>query len=179
MTAYVCVLRGVNVTGVNKVAMSELRAMFEQLGHANVSTYIQSGNVVFTSDRDSSGLAGEIRRALESTLGLNVPAILRSGSELADVLERNPLDSGGRDPARLHVTFLGQVPEPSLVAILKNHASPPDEFVIDGCEVYLHCPGGYGNTKLNNTFWERGLRVTATTRNWKTVAKLTEMAASF
>ena len=171
-------LRGVNVTGVNKIAMSGLRALFEQLGHANVATYIQSGNVVFTSDRDSSGLAGEIGRALESKLGLNVPAIVRAASELAAVLESNPLDSGGRDPARLHVTFLDQVPHASAVAALKNHASPPDDFVIEGSEVYLHCPGGYGNTKLNNTFWERRLRVTATTRNWKTVGTLARMAVA-
>jgi len=179
MTVYICMLRSINVSGKNKIAMNELRALFQSLGHENVATYIQSGNVVFASSNlPVQALTEEIEQQIASVLGLSVPAVIRSRDELGRVLERNPfIESRGRDPSRLHVTFLGQAPEPALVAATQGFEAAPDEFFVDEREVYLHCPDGYGNTKLNNAFWERRLEVTATTRNWSTVAKLAEMAA--
>jgi uncharacterized protein (DUF1697 family) len=179
MSVYACMLRGINVTGYNKIGMKELKGLFQSLGHANVTTYIQSGNVVFASDRSGAPeLAGEIEQQIAAAFGLNVPALLRTGDELAQVLAQNPYTRGGRDPARLHVTFLREAPDPDFVGALEGFDSSPDEFAIAAREVYLHCPAGYGNTKLNNTFWERRLKVVATTRNWNTVARLAEMGGS-
>ncbi len=101
--------------------------------------------------------------------------MIRTKAELAKVIAANPF--AGVDLAKVHVTFLANKPEAALVRALADHESPPDEFRVAGREVYLHCPGGYGNTKLNNSFWERRLKVGATTRNWNTVTKLLELAS--
>lgn len=84
----------------------------------------------------------------------------------------------GLDREKLHVTFLEEEPEPTDVSAIQKYDFPPDAFRIIGKEVYLFCPGGYGNTKLSNTFFEKKLHVKATTRNWKTVGKLAGISDS-
>src|SRR6202035_376534 len=154
MTIYVCMLRGINVGGQNKVSMSALRALFDSLEYRDVATYVQSGNVVFTRHAaDENILAGAIEARIASEHGLTVPCVLRSGRELEQIIAVNPLLSGGRDMAKLHVTFLAKEAQAALVDAVGEFRSPPDEFVIAGREVYLYCPAGYGVTKLNNTFW--------------------------
>lgn len=175
MVAYVAMLRGINVSGRNKIKMSGLQALFVRLGHADVTTYIQSGNVVFTSTgKSAAALTSEIERCIAREFGFEVPVVLRAKAELAKVIARNPFDKV--DLGKVHVTFLEEKPKAALVRALADHRSAPDEFRIVGREVYLHCPAGYGNTKLNNTFWERKLAVGATTRNWNTVTKLLDLA---
>ena len=93
------------------------------------------------------------------------------------MIDNNPfIKKKGIQLDKLHVTFLGTLPESSLVKAIEKLNFSPDEFVITGREIYLHCPGGYGNTKLSNNFFEKKLFVKATTRNWNTVNKLWEMA---
>ncbi len=171
---WVCLLRGVNVGG-KKVAMQDLRELIEGLGHEDVATYIQSGNVVF---RARSGgvtkLAGDIQKAIKKELGLDVSVLLRSPDELGEVTGGNPFP-GVED--KLHVTFLDAKPAASKVAAVDQDAYAPDAFEVVGREVYLHCPDGYGRSKLINSFWEKKLGVAATTRNWRTVNKLLEMAS--
>jgi uncharacterized protein (DUF1697 family) len=175
VAVYVAMLRGINVSGRNKIKMSDLHALFEGLGHTAVTTYIQSGNVVFTSPARAASLATDIEQRIARDFGFDVPVVLRTKSELSKVIAANPFAKA--DLAKVHVTFLAKQPDAALVRALRDHESPPDEFRIVGREVYLHCPAGYGNTKLNNTFWERKLRVGATTRNWNTVTKLLDLAA--
>jgi uncharacterized protein (DUF1697 family) len=174
VAVYVAMLRGINVSGRNKIKMSDLHALFEGLGHTSVTTYIQSGNVVFTSSAKATGLATSIEQRIVRDFGFDVPVVLRTKSELAKVIAGNPFAK--MDLAKVHVTFLSQKPAAALVRALDGHTSPPDEFRVVGREVYLHCPAGYGNTKLNNTFWERKLKVGATTRNWNTVSNLLDLA---
>ena len=177
MTAYVAMLRGINVGGHAKVAMADLRHEFADLGYDDVRTYIQSGNVLFEASASASALLAAIERRLEARFALPIKVVLRTHAQLAGVVDRNPLRGGGREPARLHVTFLASKPPAARVAGLDDTAFAPDEFRVVGREVYLHCPGGYGNTKLNNAFFERKLGVGATTRTWKTVTTLRGMGS--
>jgi uncharacterized protein (DUF1697 family) len=177
VTTYVCLLRGINLGARNKVKMADLEALFVALGHADVATYIQSGNVVFTSPVDSpSTLARGIEERIAADLGLEVTVLLRTTDELSRVIEANPFVGGGADPAELHVTFLADEPDPAAAGAVDGGGFEPDEFRILGREVHLRCPDGYGRSKLNNAFWERRLGVAATTRNWRTVNKLHELA---
>ena len=174
MTTNVALLRGINVGGRAKVAMSALRQMFVDAGCTEVSTYIQSGNVVFHSGRSARLVTAEVTARLKKEEGLDVTVILRSSAELAAVVSRNPFGGKARDLTKLHVTFLAGASKRSRTGTERSFL--PDEFEVLGREVYVYCPTGYGRTKLNNTFFERSLGVAATTRNWNTVTTLAAMA---
>lgn len=179
MPAYVAMLRGVNVGARNTIKMKDLEALVAGLGHTNVATYIQSGNVVFDSrSKSASALAAGIARAIREEIGLDVGVLLRSQAELAELVPANPFLRAGADLTKLHVTFLDGKPDAAAVRALAGFDAAPDEFRARGREIYLHCPAGYGQTKLNNGFWERKLRVGATTRKWKTVTTLLELSGS-
>ena len=178
MTTYVALLRGINLGSRNKIAMSDLRELFERLGHGDVRTYIQSGNVVFTSNDKPVGIATELKKRIESDLGVAAAVLLRTKEDLDKVAAANPFVSPKADVANLHVTFLADVPGNKRAAQLTVPAGEPDELSLAGREVYLQCPNGYGRTKLNNAYIEKRLGVAATTRNWKTVTKLREMASA-
>lgn len=171
---YAALLRAVNLGPHNRVAMSDLRELIKGLGHRDVSTYVQSGNVVFTAEAsDRAALVTAIEGAIVERLGLDISVLLRDGSELRAVLAANPFARA--DLGRLYITFLAAGPEPAGVAALQAAPHEPDELVSVGSEVYLHCPKGYGVSKLSNTLLEKKLRVRATTRNWRTVTKLAEL----
>lgn len=178
MKTYVTILRGINVSGHNMIKMADLKKMFEILPFENVRTYIQSGNIVFDAkpgnDQDLEKL---IHETLQKTFSFSVPVIVLEEKELKIVQQRNPfLTSRNEDVTKLHVTFLDAIPENDMVNKLKEKASfLPDEWILDGKTIYLFCPNGYGKTKLNNNFFENKLKVTATTRNWKTVNELVSM----
>jgi uncharacterized protein (DUF1697 family) len=157
--------------------MGDLRALFADLGFEDVSTYVQSGNVVFKGAGGAEKLGRAIEKGMKKDLGVEVPVLLRTRTELAKIVERNPFLRDGREPATLHVTFLTDKPARARVAELDPAAFGSDELAIVGREVYLHCPNGYGRSKLTNAFFERRLGVGATTRNWKTVTTLAELAS--
>jgi uncharacterized protein (DUF1697 family) len=172
MHKYLALLRGINVSGKNKILMKDLKTLCESLGWVNVQTYIQSGNVVFESPAGSEpakGLSEEIRK----TYGFDVPVVIRNLDELRRILAVEPFP--GSDPAFQHVTLLESQPEQGLVDAIPAEKYLPDCFLMHGKEIYLYCPGGYGNTKLNNTFFEKKLKTTATTRNRKTITELVRM----
>ncbi|HXJ23779.1 MAG TPA: DUF1697 domain-containing protein [Polyangia bacterium] len=173
MTSYVALLRGVNVGG--KVAkMETVRGSFEALGFGQVSTYVQSGNVLFhTKAAGGAALAKKIAARLEKDIGFAPAVLVLSATELARVIADNPFaKEKGIDPTKLHVTFLdGPAPGAGLEK-MKGFASSHERFVCRGTAIYLHCPDGYGRSKLSNNVFERVLEVGATTRNWKTVTTL-------
>ena len=178
MRTYVAMIRGINVGGSKRVSMGDLKALFEALGGEDVQTYVQSGNVVFSSGSKSpTRLEKTIQDQIGGDLGLSVRVVVRSKDALSRIVDKNPFLAAKRDPAVLHVTFLANKPSAARVRDLDAGAGDPDEFRIEGQEVYLHCPNGYGRTKLNNAFFEKKLGVVATTRNWKTVTTLAELAA--
>jgi uncharacterized protein (DUF1697 family) len=178
---YIAMLRGINLGSRKRVAMADLRELFGELGAEDVRTYVQSGNVVFRSGKRAPELARAIAKAVRMSLGLDVTVILRTKAQLAKVVSINPfVKSGvksGIEPATLHVTFLSEKPSAGRVRELATPAGS-DGFEIVGCEVYLRCPNGYGKSKLQNAFFEKQLAVAATTRNWKTVTTLAELARS-
>jgi uncharacterized protein (DUF1697 family) len=174
---YVALLRGINLGSRNRVSMPELRTLFEELGAEEVSTYVQSGNVVFRSSDTATKLAKAIEGRIERDLGLEVTVLVRTKAQLKKLHAGNPFARRGKELA-LHVTFLADTPSRSRVRELAQKEFAPDEFRVVGREVYLHCPNGYGRSKLSNAFFEKQLGVAATTRNWKTVSQLAELAGA-
>ena len=122
-------------------------------------------------------VAGEIERRIARDLGVTVTVLVRTADDLAQVVATNPFVRRETDPVTLHVTFLAEAPEPERVTRLETPSGEPDELALVGREVYLHCPNGYGRTKLNNAFIERRLGVAATTRNWRTVTTLCDLVS--
>ena len=178
MPRYVALLRGINVTGRNKVAMADLKELCGTLGHTGVVTYVQSGNIVFSSRSQKPAVIAEgIEAQISKDLGLDVRVVIRTPADLRKVIQRNPFAGAKDAPKSLYVTFLAAAPDKARVGALDSFEAPPDEFAVDGLHVYLHCPAGYGRSKLNNTFWERKLAVDATTRNWNTINACLELAS--
>jgi uncharacterized protein (DUF1697 family) len=178
---YVALLRGINVSGHNLVAMTDLRALMAPLAVDDVATYLQSGNVVFRSEAtDPDDLARAIAARIHAELDLEVAVLVRTAHDLDRVATTNPFLTNDGDGPGCYVTFLAAPPDPDRVAALSTakDASSADSFLVGSREVFLSCPNGYGRTKLNNTFFEKKLAVAATTRNWRTVTTLAEMARS-
>jgi uncharacterized protein (DUF1697 family) len=175
MQTSISLLRGINVSGQKQVRMAELKSLYEDLGFENVRTYVQSGNVVFDSpEREAGKLTVQIEKLIEKTFGFFVPVLIRSAEDFRRILENHPFKH--EEPLRVLVTFLSETPEQSKLDALSCHEDKVDKFAIGEKEIFLFCPGGYGKTKLSNTFFEKKLGVAATTRNWKTVKALYEMA---
>jgi uncharacterized protein (DUF1697 family) len=196
VTTFVALLRAVNVSGQNRVPMAELRVSLEGAGVRSVDTYVQSGNVVLDADGDDTrAQAATVHDAIESAFGHDVAVIALTAAELADVADGNPFLAAeeadtasdiapaaaapGVDAKTLHVTFLERPVEEAAFRDLQLPAAPGEGAALaaSGRLVYLHLPHGYGRTKLNNAWFERALKVRATTRNWRTVLALAEMSA--
>jgi uncharacterized protein (DUF1697 family) len=173
---YVAMLRAVNVGG-RKVPMARLRELFDEVGFTDVSTYIQTGNVIFTSDRSPGSRISDLEHRIDAEFGVPGTVILRSAADLAAVIEANPYLDDEPDQAKLHVTFLVGTPDPAKVAAAVVPAGETARFRVVGRDVFLHTPDGYGRTKVSNSFLERRLGTPATTRNWRTVLKLHDLAA--
>jgi uncharacterized protein (DUF1697 family) len=174
---YVALLRSVNIGGHGRIAMAELRASFEALGHRDVTTYIQTGNVLFTTaSKSERRIVSVIEERLARDFGDATAVILRSVDQLHHVGKTSPFARRGADPARHHVTFLADAPSKDVLRSLDLPPSGRDELVVDGREVYVSTPDGYAQTKYSGSFLERRLGVVSTTRNWNTVTKLCELA---
>jgi uncharacterized protein (DUF1697 family) len=171
MAVVISMLRGVNVGASHRIAMAELRAVYESLGHRDVQTYVQSGNVVFRARNVS---AAKIEEAIERKFGFRSPVILRSADELRDVVARNPFD--GVAPERLLVWFLAGDPGEEARQKVRSMPPVPEEVRVDGREVYIHYTNGMARPKLSMAAVEKALKVAGTGRNWNTVTKLLAMA---
>jgi len=171
VAVWIGLLRAVNVGG-RKLSMAALSEVASSCGCVDVRTFLQSGNVVFSGSR---AVASGLSAALTAEVGFDVPVLLRSASDLAAIVSGQPLAG----PASAwHVTFLASKPAARAVSALDPSAYGGDSFAVVGREVYLRTPGGYGRSKLSNAFFERKLNVVATTRNWRTVSALAEMASA-
>ena len=179
MSTYIALLRGINVSGHKKIIMADLKALFESHSFNNVQTYIQSGNIVFDYNHKGTNqdIALKISKAILNYYQFEVPVLVRTGSEMKSALENNPfVEEANADPSRVAITFLATKPNPENVKKLDGMDNAPDRFIIKDTGVYLHCPDGFGVSKLSTNFFESKLKVKATARNWKTVNKLVEMA---
>ena len=174
MITLISLLRGINVSGQKPIRMPDLKAMYESLGFNTVTTYVQSGNIVFTSpDQELSRVRGMIEAEIERTFGFSVSVILRTRDEFGPIVQNNPfVRRRNIEIEKLYVTFLPVEPPAKLASNLFAPVAGADEFKLIGKELYLYCANGYGRTKLSNNFFERKLKTCATTRNWKTVNTL-------
>ncbi len=178
MTTYISLLRGINVAG-KVIRMADLKTMYESLGFSDVTTYIQSGNVIFGSPgKNPDAIAGMIVEGVRKKFGFDVTVIVRQPGEMTKIIRKNPfIGRNGVNDKGLYITFLQQkVSAPLVKALGPMAAETNDEYEVLGTEIYLHCHAGYGKTLLNNSFFERELKVRATTRNWNTLNVLAEMA---
>lgn len=180
MARYVALLRSVNIGGYGRMAMQDLRETFGSLGYDDVVTYIQSGNVLFsTGSRSEDAITEAIEHRIAHDFGDSPAVLLRSVAELRRIGSKSPFAKKGANPARHHVTFLDEAPSKAALTSLRHQLPPSgdDELVVHGREVYVHTPNGYAGTKYTGTLLERRLGVVSTTRNWNTVTKLCELAA--
>ena len=176
MPQKIALLRGINVGGHRKIKMADLKALMTKLGYTRVTTYIQSGNILLdtVTPAKSTEIAKQIKNGIETQFGFDVPVVVLDAKKLEEAVAQNPFKQA--EPSQLHITFLSEEPAPAA----QNNINPvdfkPDAFVIQGSLVFLKLEGSYHKTKLSNGFFEKKLGVEATTRNWKTVLKLTELA---
>jgi uncharacterized protein (DUF1697 family) len=178
MAVIISMLRGVNVGAHHRIKMDALRALYESLGLRDPQTYVQSGNVVFRTDkRDLAALAKRIEGAIEQGFGFRPAVILRTSSELRDVIARNPFAKrSGIEPSRLLVYFLASDPGAETRDKVLSLKAEPEELRMDGRELYIYYPSGMARPKLSWAVIEKTLKVPGTGRNWNSVTKLLEMA---
>lgn len=177
MPAYVALLRGINVGPRKRIAMAELRRLVSALGHTNVSTYVNSGNVVFDSQStDTVAIAADIEAALAETIDQPVPVVVRSAAEMAATVANNPFPERVPEPATLHVSFLSATPDPALVNALRVVEKGEDDYRVVDQDIYLSYPNGMSGAVFMVNGFDRSLAVTSTSRNWRTVTTLAAMA---
>ena len=169
MGTYIALLRGINVGG-KKLPMAELREMCASLKLKNVQTYIQSGNVVLDYDGTALQLEEFLQKGIAKWFKIDVKVVVRTASDLKHVIKSNPFGEAA------YLTFLKALPEIADYEPITKAKTDKEEFKVIGREVYFFLPEGYGRTKLNNNFLESKLKVSATTRNLRTVKTLLEMA---
>jgi|HigsolmetaAR201D_1030396.scaffolds.fasta_scaffold12613_4 uncharacterized protein (DUF1697 family) len=175
----VALLRGVNLGPTRTLKMADLRAVVTALGHTDVTTYLQSGNVVFTpadAGADPAGLAAGLSAAIAEHTGLRTDVLIRTGAEMEAIVAANPYDRD--DPTKVAVTFLDRPVDPAAFAALDLPSFAPEALTVHGREVYLDLPFGQGRSKLMQALGRRPVASaagTATTRNWRTVLALTEL----
>ena len=181
MVTYISMIRGINVGG-KKVKMDRLKELYRSLDFKDVKTYIQSGNVIFESEvPDKIKLSHIIEKRIAEIFDFDVKVLIRTRNEMINVINGNPFKQ--EDIKHVYVTFLSDIPSEKLIKDLtriidENIENKTDEYNIIEGEIYLFLPDGYGRTKLNNNFFEKKLGTSATTRNWRTVNKLVDIASS-
>jgi uncharacterized protein (DUF1697 family) len=179
MHTYISVLRGINVGGHRRILMSDLIKLYEELSLKNISTYIQSGNVVFSANEEISTreLSKIIEHKIAERFGFDVPVIVRTFEQLQQIIRMNPfLERKMGDPEKCYVTFLSEIPGKKEFEAISTIEFKPDEYIIIDQDIFLYIPDRYSDTKLSNDFFERNLHVKATCRNWRTVVALAGIA---
>ena len=180
MSVKVTFLRGVNMAGHCTIKMADLLSLYKKLGFKDAVNYIQSGNVVFTSDYDVEKIASDIENAILKKFNYNVPVMVRTAEAIQKIKHLNPyLQDKDFEPAKSSVIFLLNEPDNDQLARVADINYPPDSFKIIGREIFIYCPNGFGRTKLYTNFFENKMKVTGTARNWKTMTAIAEIASDF
>ncbi|MDO7907718.1 DUF1697 domain-containing protein [Paenibacillus sp. JX-17] len=181
MIRYLVLLRGINVGGRHVVKMAELKSLLADLGMSHVQTYIQSGNVILDSELAEEELGSLLEQQLQLRFGFEIPVILRTVGEWHGIIERCPFSLEEAEDIRaasgkesLYISFLEKFPAEEALQVLLSYKTDEEEVQLIGRELYLLVRKGISDSKLANQL--QVLQVTATTRNWKTVEKLRELA---
>lgn len=175
MHTYISILRGINVSGKNIIKMVVLKQLFETMGYKNVETYIQSGNVIFSAEeKNIKNLEFSIKDQINNKFGYDIKVLVLTPEKLNRIIKALPFKN--IDTSKLSVTFLAdKCSNPPINQILEKKSNSELIHIAEEA-VYIYCPEGYGRTKLSNNFLEKKLNIDATTRNWKTVNRLLELA---
>ena len=176
MFRYVALLRGINVGGHKKLPMAELRNLMEVLGFTEVSTYIQSGNVTFRSSSEASTeeLQDTIQKAILKKYGWEVPVLLKTSSEIQQILDACPFPKETKEKSYFMLLF--KPPSAENIKTTLSFQYPDEEYHITPQCVYFYCAAGYGRAKLNGNFFEQKLGVGVTARNYNSIRKLIELS---
>jgi uncharacterized protein (DUF1697 family) len=175
MTRYIALLRGINVGPHKRIAMADLRSLLAGLGYEEVQTLLQSGNAVFTAEGPTEQVARDLEGEIAAKLGVETEVLVRTGEELAGVVERDPLGEVASDPKRYQVSFLSREPDAEVARELAALDFAPERWVLSGREIYAWHPDGIHSSKLAKLLSGPRLGVSATARNWNTVVKLLEI----
>jgi uncharacterized protein (DUF1697 family) len=178
MINYIALLRGINVSGHKLIKMTELKEMFEKAGFSNVSTYIQSGNVVFSSEeKDIDSFRGAIKSNILKTFGFDVDVQVLTAEKLKQIKGNHSFLDGNEDQLKaIYYTLLAEKPKEDLVNELEKLEQTEEFFKITDDVIYCFYPKGVGRAKWHGTFFEKKLKVSSTTRNYNTMKKLTELS---
>lgn len=179
MQTYISFLRGINMTGHNSLKMTDLSELYNGLGFKNVVTYIQSGNVIFSSDDGSNEteLELKIEKGILKRFNYVVPVMIRTAQDLTGLFSSNPfLEEPDFDPSKMAVIFLHDEPTDNQLKKVADVDYPPDKFKITGKEIFIYCPNGFGRSRIYTNFFEKKMKVSGTGRNWKTVTTLLGIA---
>lgn len=179
MNTYISFLRSVNVGGHNIIRMNELSKLLVNAGFINLKTYIQSGNLAF---QFATGSLSTVNDILHSTIHeyfkLDIEVVTYSLDKFNQIIRDNPfLSQNGYNTDNIYITFMTSIPDKNYTRLLTDHPDLEDKFCIEDSVIYLFCPNGYGKTRFNNSFFEQKLKVSATTRNFKTITKMAELAS--
>jgi len=171
MITHIAFLRGINVGGHKKIPMAQLRASLSKAGLEHVQTYIQSGNVVFQSlEKDKTALQLKIYNVIAASFGFKVPVLVMTQEELKHIFDSCPFSE--KHKLTSYFMLLFETPEPHLVEDVSAITYPNEVFKITDACIYFYSTLGYGRAKCNNAFFEKKLKITATARNYKTMANL-------
>jgi uncharacterized protein (DUF1697 family) len=168
---YVALLRGINVGGKKRLKMADLKELLNKNGFEKVQTYIQSGNIVFLHDEQTIGeLENTIATLIKEHFFLNVPVLVIKRGDYLKTIDEVPFENVDID--KTHITFLSKIP--TLEGSVEDENSG-DYYQVIGKAIYLYCEGSYHKSTFSNAFFEKRLKVSCTTRNWKTVTRIYEM----
>ena len=171
MKKYIVLLRGINVSGKNKLPMAELRDLLNDLGFQNVQTYIQSGNIILEANEGKSVICNKIKEGVLNKFGYDIPVIARTIPEWKKAITKYPFSINNTKIVAF--VFLNRKIYETKIDVkgINN-----DQYLIDNDMIYIYCETGFGKTKLSNNLFEKKLNVTATTRNYNTTLKLLDIA---
>ncbi|HEX9963513.1 MAG TPA: DUF1697 domain-containing protein [Allosphingosinicella sp.] len=176
MARLIALLRAVNVGG-RKLPMAELRALCGELGWKDVESYIQSGNIVFTAPGTREEIEETLEAAIRRKFGMDVPIMVRTASQWAGYVAANPFPKAAEDePNRLQLLVSKQAPKGDAAEELMERAQGGESVKAAGGALWFHFPGGVGTSKLLPTLIDKACGSPGTSRNWRTVLKLQEMA---
>ncbi len=179
MNTYIGLLRGINVGGHKKIKMADLREMLNKLNFSEVQTYIQSGNIVFkTSEVNKAELESTIKKEIAKTFGFEVPVLVKSREEIVSIVEENLyIKDENLEPSMLYFTLLHKMPSDDALQQFKEIHFDNEVFSMGNHVVYLAYKLGASKAKRDNNFIEKKLKVSATTRNLRTMQKLVELSS--
>jgi uncharacterized protein (DUF1697 family) len=178
MKIYIALLRGINVSGHKLIKMTELKEMFQKAGFSNVTTYIQSGNVVFSAkEEDIFSIQAKIKTNILKTFGFDVDVQVLDVEKLNRITLNHSFLKENEDRIKfIYYTLLDEKPNEELVKELEQLEQTTEFFKITDEVIYCFYPNGVGRAKWHGTFFEKKLKVSSTTRNYNTMKKLTELS---